>query len=61
MTTKRSETVETSADVVASNPRYRGAKMSDIARVLLRPANPKARSVLAGLQAGSRKNPSHPV
>ena len=56
-----SETVETPTDVVASNPRYQGATMSDIARVLLRPASPKARSVLARLQAGSQEKATHPV
>lgn len=40
-------------DVEAVNPRYRGAKLSDMARALLRPANPEARAALAKLQGRS--------
>lgn len=40
-------------DVQATNPRYRNAKMSDVARVLLRPRNPAARAALERLQGRS--------
>ena len=40
-------------DVQATNPRYRNAKMSDVARVLLRPKNPAARAALDKLQGRS--------
>jgi len=40
-------------DVQATNPRYKGAKMSDVARVLLRPRNPAARTALERLQGRS--------
>lgn len=39
-------------DVEAVNPRYGTAKMSDIARALLRPKNPAARAALERLQEG---------
>lgn len=38
-------------DVESVNPRYGTAKMSDIARALLRPKNPTARAALDKLQA----------
>ena len=37
----------------ATNPRYRGAKMSDMVRVLLRPKNLVARAALEKLQGRS--------
>ena len=40
-------------DVPATNPRYQSAKMSDVARVLLRPKNPAARAALERLQGRS--------
>lgn len=40
-------------DVQAVNPRYKGAKMSDVVRVLLRPRNPAARAALDRLQGRS--------
>ena len=40
-------------DVKATNPRYKGAKMSDVARVLLRPKSPAARAALDRLQGRS--------
>ena len=33
-------------DVRAVNPRYKGAKMSDVARALMRPKDPKVREAL---------------
>ena len=33
-------------DVRAVNPRYKGAKLSDVARALMRPKNPKVREAL---------------
>ena len=33
-------------DVRAVNPRYKGAKMSDVARALMRPKDPKVRRAL---------------
>ena len=33
-------------DVRAVNPRYQGAKMSDVARALMRPKDPKVQKVL---------------
>ena len=40
-------------DVESVNPRYRGMKLSDVARVLLRPKNPAARAALDRLQGRS--------
>ena len=40
-------------DVKATNPHYKGAKMSDVARVLLRPKNPVAQAALERLQGRS--------
>lgn len=40
-------------DVKATNPRYRGAKMSDVARALLRPKSPAARAELDRVQGRS--------
>jgi len=37
-------------DIEATNPRYGTAKMSDLARVLLRPKNPAAQAALDRLQ-----------
>lgn len=42
-------------DVEAVNPRYGTAKMSDVARALLRPKNPAARKALEKLQAKAEK------
>ena len=44
MTEKRDEVKV--PDVRAVNPRYKGAKMSDVARALMRPKNPKVREAL---------------
>ncbi len=33
-------------DVRAVNPRYKGAKLSDVARALMRPKDPKVREAL---------------
>ena len=33
-------------DVKAVNPRYKGAKLSDVARALMRPRDPKVREAL---------------
>ena len=33
-------------DIRAVNPRYKGAKMSDVARALMRPKDPKVRKAL---------------
>lgn len=52
----RENQIKTSAqpfDVKAINPRYRGAKLSDAARALLRPRNPAARAALELLQGRS--------
>ena len=40
-------------DVKAANPRYKGATVADMARVLLRPRNPAARAALDRLQGRS--------
>lgn len=42
-------------DVRAVNPRYRNAKMSDVARALMRPKDPKVRRVLERLWKESAK------
>ena len=44
MTEKRNEV--RAPDVRAVNPRYQGAKMSDVARALMRPKEPKVREAL---------------
>lgn len=40
-------------DVESVNPRYRGAKMSEVIRILLRPKNPVARATMERLQSRS--------
>ena len=40
MTEKRRDEIQVS-DMRAVNPRYKGAKMSDVARALMRPKDPK--------------------
>lgn len=37
-------------DVEATNPRYKGLKMSDMARILLRPKDPVVRAAVETLQ-----------
>ena len=46
MTEKRRDEVR-APDVRAVNPRYKGAKLSDVARALMRPKDPKVRKALA--------------
>ena len=41
MTEKRRDEVQVS-DMRAVNPRYKGAKLRDVARALMRPKDPKA-------------------
>ena len=43
MTEKRNEV--RAPDVRAVNPRYKGAKLSDVARALMRPKDPKVREI----------------
>jgi len=43
-------------DVVATNPHYRGAKMSDVARALLLSRNPKVRAVQLARWAKERRS-----
>lgn len=38
----------------ATNPYYRGARMSDVARALMRPKDPKVREALARVRKESR-------
>ena len=38
-------------DVRAVNPRYKAAKMSDVARALMRPKDPKVRKILERREA----------
>ena len=45
MTEKQRDEVKV-PDVRAVNPRYKGAKMSDVARALMRPKDPKVRRAL---------------
>ncbi len=45
MTEKRRDKVEV-PDVRAVNPRYKGAKLSDVVRALMRPKDPKVREAL---------------
>ena len=52
-TTQRGGQVQ---DVRSVNPRYKGAKMSDVARALLRPQDPKVREALEGQRVPSRKD-----
>lgn len=40
-------------DVKSVNPRYKGAKMSEVIRILLRPKNPVARATMERLQGRS--------
>lgn len=46
-------------DAEAVNPRYKGAKMSDVARALTRPRNPQARAALARLQGPEETDDGH--
>ena len=41
-------------DVRSVNQRYKGAKMSDVARALMRPKDPKVRKVLEDRRSGIR-------
>ena len=43
-------------DVRAVNPRYKRAKMSDVARALIRPKDPKVREALECQRVPSRKD-----
>ena len=45
MTEKRRDEIKV-PDAWAVNPRYKGAKMSDVARALMRPKDPKIREAL---------------
>ena len=45
MTEKRRDEIQVS-DMRAVNPRYKGAKMSDVARALMRPKDPKVHKAL---------------
>ena len=42
-------------DVQSVNPRYKGAKMSDMARALMRPQDPKVREILERREADEPK------
>ena len=42
-------------DVRSVNPRYKGAKMSDMARALMRPQDPKVREILERREADEPK------
>ena len=53
MTEKRDE--GKGPDTRAVNPRYKGAKMSDIARALMRPKDPKVREILEHREAAQPK------
>ncbi len=43
-------------DAVSVNPRYKGAKLSDVARALLRPKDPKVRKVLEERRETDRRD-----
>ena len=55
MTEKRDEVKV--PDVWAVNPGYKGAKISDVARALMRPKDPKVREILERRE-GSDPEPS---
>ena len=56
MTEKRRDEVKV-PDVRAVNPCYKGAKLSDVARALMRPKDPNVREILERRQ-GSDPKPS---
>ena len=57
MTEKRRDEIKV-PDVWAVNPRYKGAKMSDVARALMRPKDPKVQKALE--QGGEDRDATAP-
>ena len=54
MTEKQRDEVKV-PDVWAVNPRYKGAKISDVARALMRQKDPKVREILERREAAQPK------